>query len=99
MTEANQRAKLTRPSDIRVLKSYHGEVHTYFPVRKSVLLFIAVLEDESKKTVSIDPLDIIGEGAAIDQRHRHSSRQAQYVIPEEEWKILSRKYAGNMAVN
>lgn len=98
LTEANQGAKPTRPSDIRVLRRYHGVVH-YFPVRKSFLLFAAVLNDERERAVFIDPLDIIGETAVIDQRRRHLNRQAQYVISKEEWKTLLRKYAGLSAVN
>ena len=97
--ETNPIAEFIRPSHIKFLRKYYREVYTCFPAGQNFLLFAAVLDEGIQKTVFIDPRDIIGEAAAKDPQRRDLNRQAQLVIPEEEWEALLRRYVRVSAVN
>lgn len=87
----NSSVKSTKTPRVITLRKYHGEVKCY-PNFQSFLLFVAYLDDGNVKEVKVKPRGIIEGNKSLSPWERDLNRQAEYLVPAEEWKHLENRY-------
>ena len=91
MDTTNPHTRPANPPRIIILKEYRGVLECH-PMAQTILLFYAKMDDGARKTVRIEPCQILEGDRSTRLLDRNITRQAKYRLSSAEWSFLEDRY-------